>query len=71
MSTPDFQEQEDEDLFGSIAFREGFVTASELVQAITRQAMEGTKIGEVLVQLGFMTEEQVNKVLEIQEAERG
>ena len=71
MSTPDFQEQEDEDLFGSIAFREGFVTASELVQAITRQAMEKMKIGEILVQLGFMTEEQVDKVMEIQKAERG
>ena len=59
-----------ENRFGSIAVDKGFITAAQLIEALTLQATENveqgkhTLLGEILVQKGYMTSEQVDKVLD-------
>ena len=59
-----------ENRFGSIAVDIGFITAAQLIEALTLQATENveqgkhTLLGEILVQKGYMTSEQVDKVLD-------
>ena len=58
-----------ENRFGSIAVDKGFISASQLIEALTFQAKENieqgkhTLLGEILVEKGYMTDEQVEKVL--------
>jgi hypothetical protein len=56
--------------FGVLALREQFITFDDLEAALTRQAEEDNtkKIGEIMLEMGFMTEEHVNRVLELQNA---
>lgn len=56
-------------LFGEIALEKGYLTVSQLYEALTLQASDVTRgcryrfIGEVLTDLGYLTEEQVLDVL--------
>ncbi|MBW2615951.1 MAG: hypothetical protein JRD02_07230 [Deltaproteobacteria bacterium] len=58
-----------EQRFGEVAVSKGFITLGHLVQAMTTQVHEEAKsgdhrlLGEILIDLGFMTASQVNEVL--------
>ena len=58
-----------ENRFGSIAVDKGYITAPQLIEALTLQAKENveegkhTLLGEILVKKGHMTQEQVEDVL--------
>jgi hypothetical protein len=55
--------------FGTIAIDMGFITPDQLVEALTIQVRDNIlnkahrKIGEILVEQGWMTEEQQREVL--------
>lgn len=55
--------------FGSIAVRKGYITAEQLVEAITLQVKENVGsnkhrlIGAILHEKGFMTVDQITDVL--------
>jgi hypothetical protein len=55
--------------FGTIAIDMGFITPDQLVEALTIQVRDNIlnkahrKIGEILVEQGWMTEEQQGEVL--------
>jgi hypothetical protein len=57
--------------FGEIALEKRFVTAEQLYEALTQQArakVEGRmekQLGQILLELGYMTEEQILEVLDI------
>jgi hypothetical protein len=57
--------------FGEVALEKRFVTAEQLYQALTHQArlrVEGRmekQLGQILLEMGYITEEQVNEVLDI------
>ena len=44
---------------GDFLLREGIITASQLEKAVTAQRQEGGRLGEVLIKLGIVKEEQV------------
>jgi hypothetical protein len=56
--------------FGFVAVKEGFVTPEQVAKALDAQIEENMKekkhrrIGEILVEMGFMSTSQVNHVLE-------
>lgn len=58
-------------LFGEIALERGFVTVAELYEALTIQARAEAAgeayrfLGEILTELGYMTEHQVLEVLNV------
>ncbi len=57
--------------FGTIAVEKGFLTTEQLMEALSIQARENVEtgnhrlIGQILVDLGYMTEDQIDDVLEI------
>jgi len=56
--------------FGIIALREGMIGSEQLFEVLEEQALkpeEGPRIGELMQQKGFMSLEQVNEVLLLQE----
>ena len=56
-------------LFGEAAFEMGFVTTAQLYEALTTQARQEAEtgerqfLGEILVELGYMTDKQVLEIL--------
>ena len=56
-------------MFGEAAFEKGFITTAQLYEALSLQAkMEASSerrkfLGEILVELGYMTDKQVLDVL--------
>lgn len=58
------------DRFGTIAVEKGFLTKDQLSEALTIQANENIEngthrlIGQILLALGYITEEQIDEVLE-------
>ncbi len=44
----------------------GIITEGQLREALTEQKVDGGKIGEVLIKLGFVTQQNINEVLEYQ-----
>jgi hypothetical protein len=56
--------------FGTIAVEKGFITVDQLVKALNIQAREDVEgknhrlIGSILIDQGFMTDSQVNEILE-------
>ncbi len=58
-----------ENRFGNISVEKGFITQQQLVEALNNQVVEETKngkhlfIGEILLDLNYMTLEQVEEVL--------
>ncbi len=52
------------ELFGDQLLKAGLVTAEQLQEALNRQADLGLKLGEALVELGFVTEEQLLPIFE-------
>ena len=57
--------------FGVIAVEKGFISDDQLLQALNLQAQENLKagqhrlLGQILLDLGFMTEPQIEEVLEV------
>ena len=55
--------------FGTISVEKGFITQQQLVEALNNQVVEETKngkhlfIGEILLDLNYMTLEQIEEVL--------
>lgn len=55
--------------FGNISVEKGFITQKQLVEALNNQVVEETKngkhlfIGEILLDLNYMTLEQIEEVL--------
>jgi twitching motility protein PilT len=62
---------EQDTLFGTIAYRNKFITADQLSEAV-QAIQEGAsgRLGDILLQKGFMIQEQVNVVLEVQGEQR-
>ncbi|MBI2931320.1 MAG: protein kinase [Planctomycetes bacterium] len=58
----------DDILFGAIAVREGFITPEQLSEAIEQQRASKTpaRIGEILLARGFLTESNIQTLLDIQ-----
>jgi type IV pilus assembly protein PilB len=52
------------ELFGDQLLKAGLVSAEQLQEALRRQADLGLKLGEALVELGFVTEEQLLPIFE-------
>ena len=56
--------------FGTIAVEKGFLTKEQLLEALSIQAKENIEtdthrlIGQILLDLGYMTEDQIDDVLE-------
>lgn len=56
--------------FGIVAFDKGFVSEEQIIEAFELQVKESLKgkehrlIGEILVSLGYMTDSQVDEVLQ-------
>ena len=56
--------------FGTIAVEKGFLTKEQLLEALCIQAKENIEtgthrlIGQILISLGYMTEDQIDDVLE-------
>ena len=56
--------------FGTIAVEKGFITKDQLVDALSVQARENVEsgkhrlIGQILLEYGFMTQAQIDEVLE-------
>src|SRR5262249_51153838 len=53
----------DERALGQILLRQEKVTAQQLDEALTTQATEGGRIGEILIRRGYATEEEVLRAL--------
>ena len=59
----------DRKLFGEVAFENGYVTTEQLYEALTFQAKSEVQgrpyrfLGQILIDLGFMSESQVLEVL--------
>jgi hypothetical protein len=57
--------------FGMIAINEGYITQDQLIQALTIQARENIEegkhrlLGQIMLSEGFLSEEQVDKILEL------
>ncbi len=57
--------------FGEVALEKRFVSAEQLYEALTLQAktrMEGgmeKQLGQILLELGYLTETQINEVLDV------
>ena len=49
--------------FGTLAYLLKYIEVEEADEVLQRQAADSTRFGEVAVDLGFMTEEQVKTVL--------
>ena len=55
--------------FGNIAIEKGYITKDQFIEGMALQLeneLEGdtsTRIGSILVKMGFMTEEHINKVV--------
>jgi len=58
-------------MFGEVAFEMGFVTTDQLYKALTVQARAEVEkktyrsLGQILIDLGFMSEKQVLEVLKV------
>ena len=58
-------------LFGEIALEERFVTPEQLLEALTTQARDKVEarperlLGQILLELGYLSETQVSSVLDI------
>lgn len=58
---------EQDTLFGTVAFRNKLITQKQLEQAVVHvQKNPGTQLGAAMVELGFLTPEQVDVILEMQ-----
>ena len=57
--------------FGEVALEKRFVSPEQLYEALTLQArsrVEGTQeklLGQILLELGYMNEEQISEVLDV------
>ncbi len=51
---------------GDLLMQYGIITEGQLRDALTKQKVDGGKIGEVLIKLGFVTQQNINEVLEFQ-----
>ncbi len=62
---PLLKKQKEASLFGKLAVREGFLTAEEANQCLRQQAEEGEKrsLGEIMVEKGCLTSDQVKALL--------
>ncbi len=58
-------------LFGEVALEERFVTSDQLLEALTIQAKDKAEarperlLGQILLELGYMTEVQITNVLDV------
>lgn len=58
-------------MFGEVALEHRFVTAEQLYQALTLQARDKAEgrperlLGQILLELGFITEDQIASILDI------
>ncbi|MCI0651010.1 MAG: hypothetical protein L0Z55_03925 [Planctomycetes bacterium] len=58
-------------MFGEVALEQGFVTASQLYEALTVQARRKAEakpdklLGQILLELGYMGSEQVQAVIDV------
>ena len=58
-------------LFGEVALEERFVTSDQLLEALTSQAKDKAEgkperlLGQILLELGYMTEVQITNVLDV------
>ncbi len=51
---------------GDLLMQYGIITEGQLRDALTKQKTDGGKIGETLIKLGFVTQQNINEVLEFQ-----
>lgn len=60
--------EDDEILFGKLAIKNSFITESQLEKALQDQDFytPGTPLGEILVDKGFITRDQLSRLLEAQ-----
>jgi tetratricopeptide (TPR) repeat protein len=60
--------QGDDRLLGSLAVREGFVSAQQVEEcvALQKQPGAGRKLGEILIEKGYITSERLGSLLDIQ-----
>jgi hypothetical protein len=64
------RQNDDEELFGEVALRLGYVSVGQLYKALTQQrrserrGRETQRLGAILIEMGAMTPEQVSDVLE-------
>jgi serine/threonine protein kinase/Flp pilus assembly protein TadD len=56
----------EENRFGQIAVRRGFITADQLQRALEEQARSNLRIGDLLVQMGFMSQAQSTAIVKFQ-----
>jgi len=62
---------EQDTYFGTIAYRNKLITAEQLQDGVlTVQKTPGKRLGDILVQKGYITQEQVDSILGIQSAQR-
>ena len=62
---------EQDTYFGTIAYRNKLITAEQLQEGVlTVQKTPGKRLGDILVQKGYITQEQVDSILGIQSAQR-
>jgi twitching motility protein PilT len=62
---------EQDTFFGSIAFRNKLITQKQLQKGVIEvQKNPGKRLGDVMVDLGYMTQEQVNAILSMQNVQR-
>ena len=56
--------------FGVLALREDLITVEQLEEVLRTQATEGfsRKIGEIMLDLKFLSDEQVNRILSLQDS---
>ena len=58
-------------LFGEVALEERFVTSDQLLEALTSQAKDKAEgkperlLGQILLELGYLTEVQITNVLDV------
>ena len=56
-------------MFGEVAFEKGYISTAQLYEALSRQAHQEAEnqprqfLGEILVDLGYMSEKQVLEIL--------
>ena len=48
---------------GKLLVREGLITEAQMIHTVTEQKRHGNKFGDNLISLGYLTEEQVRKIL--------
>lgn len=64
------KEQHDDQLFGKVAVRLGFVTQDQVMELLGLQRREGAdpnvRLGELMTRRGLMSPEQVRRVMEVQ-----